>query len=205
MGRLIPEGALAKRTLHDAQRGLLLAVLLALIALLAYRLLAQPEQKEPIDGSASQHIPDYFLHGATITQMNASGQPEQRLLADTLVHYADNGSMELSAPRLTLYSENAPAAPPWQLDAARALIAQDGKDVHLTGGVHISQQRPSGALELLTERMLLRPDEQYAETSAPLTLTEPGIRVDAVGMRYWMDKGRLELLAQVRGIHDPTR
>ncbi|MFA5625911.1 MAG: LPS export ABC transporter periplasmic protein LptC [Thiohalomonadaceae bacterium] len=182
-------------------RRLLVALLLVIMAILAIWLIGQREQAGERQIAELRHVPEYYLRDATITQMNPGGQPEHRLLAELIVRHADDETTELVEPRMTLYSKHDNQAMPWQVDAAHGLISAEGEEIYLSGGVQINQPRDGGSLDLLTEHMLLRPEEKYAETDAPVTVTEPNGSLDAVGMRYWMAREYLELLAQVRGIY----
>ena len=59
-------------------------------------------------------------------------------------------------------------------------------------------------MRLLTQRLRIRPEEDYAETDDPVTITRGPDRVDAVGMQAWMRKPvRIKLLAEARGHYVP--
>ncbi len=182
------------------RRILIVTVLVALVVLLNDWLSDQREEAAREQAAAVRHVPDYFLRGFVATTMDDRGRPEQRLAADEMLRYADDGSMELSQPRLTLYGDG---DTPWQIDAARGHLNRDGTRMQLSGGVRVTRDEPGERLELTTDDMLLLPKQRYAETDAPLTLTHPRGRVDAVGLRAYMKDERLVLLAQVRGDYAP--
>jgi lipopolysaccharide export system protein LptC len=184
-------------------RRLLVITLLFSLGLLAHWLSGQREEAAEERAAAARHVAEYFLRDFVTTTMDLQGRPEQRLAAAQMLRYADDGAMELTAPQLTLYEEDAAAAP-WQIDAARGHISSDGREVQLDGGVRVTRGAGDDRLELTTAELLLKPRERYAETDAPLTLTQPQGRVDAVGLRAYMKEGRLVLLAQVRGNYVPS-
>ena len=64
------------------------------------------------------------------------------------------------------------------------------------------RQPAEGRTRLTTQRLDARIPERYAETDQPVTMTRPGLRVDAVGARVWFAQERLELLDDVEGVYD---
>ncbi|GAB4289398.1 MAG: hypothetical protein Kow0096_02300 [Thiohalomonadaceae bacterium] len=184
-------------------RRLLAFLVLVALALLAHWLSGQREEAARERAAEARHVPEYFLRDFIATTMNLAGRPDQRLAAAFMLRYADDGSMDLTEPRMTLY-DTADDTPPWQIDAARGLVSGDGREVQLSGGVRLTREEAGGLLVLTTDAMRLRPKERYAETDAPVTLTNPEGRVDAVGMRAYMKEERLVLLAQVRGNYVPS-
>lgn len=185
------------------KRPLLIVSLLTALGLFVHWLSGLREDAKQESAEAARHVAEYFLRDFTTTTMDPQGRPEQRLAAELMQRYADDGSMELTEPRLTLYGETDNVAP-WQIDAARGRISGDGKHVQLDGGVRMTRMEDNGMLELVTDDLLLMPKERYAETDAPLTVTYPQGRVDAVGLRAYMQDERLVLLAQVRGNYVPS-
>lgn len=183
------------------RRILLVTMLVALVVLLNNWLSGQREEATAEREAAARHVAEYFLRDFAATTMDAQGRPEQRLTAGQMVRYADDGVMELTEPRLTLYADG---AAPWQIDAARGQLSGDGERLQLEGGVRVTRAEADGLLELTTNTLLLKPRDRYAESDAPLTLTHPQGRVDAVGLRAYMKEERLVLLAQVRGSYVPS-
>lgn len=184
-------------------RTILIASLLVAVAVILNNWLSgQREERARERGEAQQHVPDYFLRGFVATTMNQQGRPDHQLAGEMMVHYGDDGTMELTQPRLTLYA-NGDAA--WHVDAARGLLSEDGAQLELSGGVRISRADQGALLELTTNNMLIRPKERYAETEAPLTLTHPQGQMEAIGLRAYMREERLLLLSQVKGRYVPTQ
>ncbi len=180
------------------RRILIITVLVALVVILNNWLSDQREDTAQERAAEQRHIADYFLRDFITTTMDDRGLPEQRLAAEQMLRYADDHSMELMQPRLTLYVTD---EAPWQIDAAHGHVSGDGTQIQLGGGVRVTRNENGEQLELVTDDLLLQPRERYAETDAPLTLNHSQGRVDAVGLRAYMKDERLELLAQVRGNH----
>lgn len=181
---------------------LIASVLVALAVILNNWLSGQRQQRTQQREAAAQHIPDYFLRGFTATTMDMQGQPDHQLSGELMLHYGDDGSMELTQPRLTLYAKGKAL---WHLAAAQGVLNAGGSELTLSGGVRIHRVESAGPLELTTDNMLIRPKQRYAETDAALTLLHPQGKMEAVGLRAYMQEERLVLLSQVRGRYVPTQ
>ena len=53
-----------------------------------------------------------------------------------------------------------------------------------------------------TSQLYVFPDKQYAETDKPVTIEQPGSVINSVGLRAFMDTGKVELLSQARGTYE---
>lgn len=182
------------------RRLVVIAVLVALAVLLLDNWLSNRREQKQQAAASAAHVADYFMRDFTATTMDPQGKPVQRLAAQLMEHYADDNTMELTAPRLTLYQK---AGPPWQINAAHGSITDDGKQVRLSGGVRMTQDDNGRTLALVTDHLLLRPKRHYAETDAAVTITAPQGVVSALGMRANLAEQRLSLLANVRGNYVP--
>ena len=178
------------------RRILIITVLVALAVLLNNWLSGQREESKREQEAATEHVPDYFMRDFTATTMNQAGKPDQRLQAQLMQHYGDDGSMVLTQPQLTLYAKG---QAPWLITAARGEVRNDGKEVLLSGGVRMNRSSNNEQMELVTDNMLIRPQQRYAQTDAPVTVTAPQGKLTAVGLRAYLADERLKLLARVRG------
>ncbi|MBK1731578.1 LPS export ABC transporter periplasmic protein LptC [Thiococcus pfennigii] len=157
--------------------------------------LLPPEESPPI---ARERRPDYVAEGIAATEMGVDGQVRRRLEAETLRHYADDGSSELDRPSLTLYTEG---GPPWQATADTGWVSQDGRELRLRGNVVIDRRADADqhAVRIETEALQLRPREEYAETDLPVRLTSGADWVRSVGLRAWLGEPlRIELQGRTR-------
>jgi lipopolysaccharide export system protein LptC len=178
-------------------------VLLAGVAALSLWLNRQFEPVREPPAAVTRGAPDYYVHDFVVSAMDEAGHLRDRLRADTLYHFPLEDASELARPSMELYRED---APPWRIDAEEGRIYGQGELVLLLGEVHIrraASPQTGPAVEVLTRELRVRPAERYAETDQPVTLLRNGTRIDAVGMRANLLEGRLELLAAVRGRHDP--
>lgn len=184
------------------RRNLMLLVILLGAAVLSWWLLGQVQLSGEREDRARLHRPDLFLDDFSLLTMDEAGRPKNRLQGERLVHYPDDDSAEVDEPYLEIYR---PQAPDWQVSARFAWIGPDGEQVRLRREVKIERVADAGLapLTMLTEELLARPDDEYLETDLPVTLLGPGWDLRAVGMRGWLGEGRMELLSEVRGVHEP--
>ncbi len=180
--------------------GFLLFVVLA--ALSSWWLYQQTrEGLAPRDGS-QRHDPDAFVEEVDLSTLDATGWLQHRLWAERMEHFPDDDSTALTHPYLELYR---PGEPPWRIRAKTGWLSAGGAEVRLAGAVEILRAAAPGVrpAELYTERLTAFPDRDYAETDAAVTYRSVGLEVKAVGMRAYLDQGRVELLSRVRAVHQP--
>lgn len=155
------------------------------------------------DDGATRHDPDYYMVDFTATRMDEHGSPRHRLQAERLTHYPDDDSTDLRAPVLTQYPA---VGEPWVARSERGHVSADGTEVVLQGAVWIHRAAGAGKPEatVLTRDLLARPDDDYVETTQPVTLAQGEDITKAVGMRGRLEHGQLELLSKVRGVYAPN-
>ena len=167
-----------------------------------------PDRPQPRPTNAisdiGERVVDYRIKGFDVTRMQAGGAPANRLHAELLEHFSDDDSSVLTRPRLVVYGDA--DAPPWQIDAASALVPPDGEVVDLRGDVLIVReahaQRPPMRIE--TRDLRVRPDEDFAETRERVRVHSGNDWIDAVGMEAWLrPPSRIKFLSQVRGSYAP--
>lgn len=186
------------------RRTLVLIVLLGLLALLTQWLLNLNEAGRRAPESKPRHEPDYTMENFVITAMNGMGQPAHKLRAPRMVHYADDGSTEFTRPDITLYQEG---AAPWEVHAERGWMSKDHKHILLQDEVLIENPAApaSQVWHLKTRDLTLLPDEEYAETAQPVTITGRTSETRGVGMQVFIKEGRLKLLSKVRGRYETKK
>lgn len=159
------------------------------------------QERDPGDGRY-RHDPDSFIDGVDLSSLDANGQLKHRLRATRMLHYPDDDSATLSQPYLEIYR---PVGPPWQVNAEHGWISRGGAEVLLEDQVKIERHAAQGihATRFDTSKLRAFPDRDYAETDAPIRYRSAGLEVKSVGMRAYLEQGRIELLSQVRAVHQP--
>jgi len=180
------------------------AVVLLATAALSWWLLQQerPPVSEQVERRGPREI-DYYITGVDVTRMTAEGRPAHRLRAQTLRHFTDDDTTELQQPHLTVYQAD---APPWEIDAAQALLSTDGSLVLLSGEVLIERAggQANRPMRIATRDLRVQPQQDYAETDEKVRVESEADWLDATGMQAWLrPPSRLKFLSQVKGYYVP--
>jgi lipopolysaccharide export system protein LptC len=180
------------------RRELALAVLLALVGAGAWWLqrASTPPAPPPV---AKERRPDYIVDRVDALVMDERGRPDRRLIASEVRHYADDGSAELTEPRLIVYADD---GPPWRARADTGWVNAAGDEILLEENVRIERAATATGPPLLlrSSEMLILPETDYAETArfAELDSGEDWLTAQQ-GMRVWFgDAMRAKLFGRVR-------
>lgn len=160
---------------------------------------------EQVAAVPTEPRPDYYLRDFTADRSDETGRWNYRIHAQSMFHFPDSESWTLDAPRLIFFGEDGVN---WLIRAERGRVWSEGEEAELLGEVILERpkapERPS--LTLVTRDMYLRPPEHYAETEAPVLITQAGQgELRGVGARAWLDKELYELLSQVEGHYVPAQ
>jgi len=151
-----------------------------------------------------RHDPDFIAEDFGITKMGASGKPEYSLSAARMVHYPDDQSTEIVAPRMEQqHDDEAPII----VRAERGRISRNGEEASFYGNVVVVREAGGGRAELRvhTEYLQIVPDRDLARTSKPVTVTEGRSQLTGVGMEINNKTRQFALLSQVRGTFDAVK
>ncbi|GAB3094177.1 LPS export ABC transporter periplasmic protein LptC [Aestuariicella hydrocarbonica] len=109
--------------------------------------------------------------------------------------------VEVKEPKLTFYTVD---KPPWDMTARTGKSKNNGNLIQLKGDVHLWQSDSENLVsELTTPYLVVKPEQQYAETNKPVIISSPGSTTNAVGMKAYLQTDTIKLLSKVRGIHEP--
>ena len=151
---------------------------------------------------------DLIMEGAEITQFDAEGELDYRLVAARITHYPESDSTLLESPVLSLHR---PSGPPWRMSAARGRIdgagelvgrspvedgepARGAETVTLEQDVQVRRERSGDRfVELDTDYLELYPDREYARTDRPVTIRTESGRTTATGLEADLAGGHLQL------------
>ncbi len=174
---------------------LVLAVLLALITFWVSQSVEQQGQK--IDGS-NRHDPDYSMNNFVTTQMDETGKLRYVLAATEMVHYPDDDSTVLQRPRFTQYTTNKPYT---QIEGLRGYVSSNGEEVELVDNVKVVRQafEGKGEMQVLTEKLVILPNQDIAKTDSPVVITQaPKTVIHATGMIFDKKKQTVQLFKRVK-------
>lgn len=142
---------------------------------------------------------EYFLNDFTITALDEHGLPQHRLQAEELNHFVGDQPTQLQQPRMVIYEQQREA---WHVRADHGTVEPQGDTVWLLGGVKLEHNDAKEPLQLTTSRLRLHPSQGRADSDAPVTLSQAGSRIDAVGIEIEQQGQQLTLLSQVRGRYE---
>jgi lipopolysaccharide export system protein LptC len=149
-----------------------------------------------------RHDPDYLVSNFTTTTYNRRGEVESVLAAARMVHFPDDDSTELVAPRVT---EAKPEQPRVRVRADRGTLSREGDEIFLYDNVVLVREpydaTPEGRmttsfLHILRDRALVRTDRE-------VHFEEPGRSLSGRGMEYHTDTRQLTLAGDVKGVFEP--
>ena len=179
-----------------------LALMLAL-ALLTFWLerTVRDEQPHP---SLRRHDPDYLVERFVLTKYNAAGILESTLTAAKMVHYPDDDSTELVAPRVVQAKPNEPRM---TLSADRGTLSNNGEEIFLFGNALLVREAGAGKPEARVQSSFLHVvgARSLVRTDREVTVSEPGRALSGRGMEYHNETWQLFLRDQVRGRFEPRR
>lgn len=177
-------------------------VVLALLVVVGWLVLDE-DTHEPVavDPDEAEERPDYVMEAFTMNATDEGGRAIYRVASPRMEHFQGQDLWLMETPRITYFVDS---GEPWHVRAERGRAWNNVEDVHLQGDVEI--RRAGGADNLPanvdTSEVHLKPEERYAETDEPALYWRDGARVEAVGVRAYMDREILELLSDVRGRYD---
>lgn len=142
--------------------------------------------------------PDTFVERALITQMDKDGKLYVQFRTPYLTHYPVDDSTRFEQPEFVFFTVD---QKPWYLNSEHGFAVTNFDTIVLSKNVNLHQPpgRHNLAHTMRTTVLNVYPKRKFAETHAPVTITDPNTLVYATGLRVYFDEKRLELLSQVRG------
>lgn len=180
------------------RRMLLLILFVTLLFALTSWLTHKSDTPSPQKTAAARQLPDYFIRGLDSMITGEDGIVSHRLSAESLVHYPENNTTELTRPKLNILD---PDRTTWRATADYGTLEGDRQQLLLRGDVRLSQQSDK-KLDVLTERLRIDIERQYAETDGSVVLKGPSTRLEGTGMKAYGEQERLLLLSNVRGHYE---
>ena len=177
-------------------------LLMLALAGLSFWLERTVREEEGVHPSLRRHDPDYIVDNLAHTRFNAQGVVESTLAAAKMLHYPDDDSTDLVAPRVV---QTKPDEPRVTVTADRGALSQDGEEVFLYDNVLLVRDagpdRPEARmrtsfLHVVRGRSVIRSDRD-------VVFTEEGRELSGRGMEYHNDSRELFLRERVRGRFEP--
>ena len=168
------------------------------LALLTFWLDNQVSVEQGGHPSLRRHDPDYLVDNFTTTTYNRDGKVETVLSAAKMVHYPDDDSTELSAPRVL---QAKPAQPRMTARADRGKISREGDEIFLYDNVVLVREAEEARPEarMSTSFLHILRDRNLVRTDREVLFEEPGRWLKGRGMEYFNATRELFLHADVHG------
>jgi len=168
-----------------------------LLAVLSYAL-ERAVRDAPLEPEPRRHDPDYVVEHLVLTVYAMDGSVEARASADKMMHYPDNGTTDIIAPRAAL---SKPGEPRYTGRAARGAIADDGEELFLYDDVVVVREadatRPEARLE--TQFLHVVGGRALARSDRKVVLREGGRELIGRGMEFHHESRQFILRERVRG------
>ena len=180
-----------------------LLLMLALAALTFWLELVMREE-EDLRQSPRRHDPDYVIDRLLHTRFNAQGVAESTLAAEKMLHYPDDDSTELVAPRLVQTKANEPRV---TVTADRATLSQDGEELFLHDNVLVVREAGARQPEarMRTSFLQIARAQSVLRTDVEVVITGGDRVLSGRGMEYNNESRQLFLRERVRGRYRPAK
>lgn len=140
---------------------------------------------------------DFFLESVSTTVLHKNGKPDYQMTADYVTHYPDRDLVKMDKVSFSLFQ---PGQATWQASADKGEVESEEAIIHLKDNVvlHRPESQEEEAITLTTTELHIFTKKDYAETPATVKITSGNNRIEAVGMRMFIDEGRMEFLSSIR-------
>lgn len=152
----------------------------------------------------SRHDPDYIVEKLAGVRLGEAGVAAYTLSAAKMVHFPDDDSTLLAAPKFVSYgSSKAPVT----ITASEAVVSGKGDHVYFQDDVRVTRAAYADNSELVMRTTFLHvvPDQNIARTDRSVTITDATGTVTADGFEMNGETRVIKLLSKVRGIYDPGK
>ncbi|MCX7161691.1 MAG: LPS export ABC transporter periplasmic protein LptC [Betaproteobacteria bacterium] len=143
---------------------LAMLVLLAALTFWLNRVIQGDSPRGPL-----RHDPDYWVERFEVRRFDPEGKLQHTLVADKLLHYADDDTTVVTTPHITYHQQ-----PPSEITARMAYVGQDGKEVDLVDDVRVIRHGAAGdspPTVIETRTLKVFPDDEKGRSSDPVVIT----------------------------------
>lgn len=205
-----------------------IAAIIGLSLILCFILWQSPPQllKELGDNDTLQKLthPDGFLVNSKTIQYSENGnishimtsdrtdyfqpknEPHYSLLIKPNIRAYDTTSASAQLPSTPLVATQKESSATWQASSKAARATDNDEIITMSGNVLLVRQtntKSTPPTTIKTETLLLKPNEQYAETDKPVIIKNASGVTTSTGMTVSLDSNTIELLSNVRSRYEP--
>lgn len=176
--------------------------IVAVMAAMAHWLNHLASQPLPENDAAFRHDPELIVDNLVATAFDRDGNPRYILSAARMLHYTDDETTELTAPR---FQHRSATSPTISAEAARGFISTRGDHVHLLDRVRLTRAATADTPELVltTDYLQITPEAELMRTDRAVELHQGAFSMRADNMLLDGKARSLELKGNVKGMYEP--
>ncbi len=182
--------------MSGAQRWVLLATLAASLAALWLQLVTR-QAAERVGHRAD--LPDVTIEQPFWQLFDENGAVRHEVHATRLEKWPGEPQVRLIEPRLQLTDTRRQR---WRATARRGWIPEDQQRIVLEQQVRLQREPAQAGPVITTEQLRIERQGDVIETDQPVVLASGNWHFKASGLRAELSQAQLQLLGNVRGIHD---
>lgn len=140
--------------------------------------------------------PDWFMYNASVEKTNEEGKIQGKVQSPRLYHYEKENRIAMQHPFFTLFDKD---NLPWQISADKGNVYQNHPErIDLNSHVIVRQLPGKGSNEVtvVSDSLSYYPDTSEAKTSDPVTITQPGMIIHAIGLEANLKQSIINFLKQ---------
>ena len=181
--------------MRDRTASLFPLLMLVLLAALTFWLNQVIHGEKP--RGPQRHDPDYWVEHFEVRRFDVQGKLQHTLVAERMLHYPDNDTSIVTAPRITYHQQ-----PRAEVSAQMAYLGKDGKEIDLVDNVRVVRY---GALRaalptvLETRALKVFPDDERGHTDDSVVITQGKSVMRGSGLDFDNKSGITVLRGRVTG------
>jgi lipopolysaccharide export system protein LptC len=138
-----------------------------------------------------RHDPDYWVDKLVLRRFDIDGSIQYTINAVRMTHFPDDDTTEVDEPRVAYFQEGTTTT----LTARQAWMDKEGQHVRLQDDVRMVRTEPQGTISVFDTSLLnVTPDDEYAQTDAPVTITQGRSVMHGAGGLEVNNKTRISVL-----------
>lgn len=145
---------------------------------------------------------DFFMLNAVTTQFDSEGKIDHSLKADEIKHFPIGDITNAKSPDITFFHTDGTA---WDINAKQGRMTKNNDIIDLWNNVELSRNTPANQLNLKTSQLTLVASKNLAHTDKDVVIINNSTRINATGMKAYLEESKIKFLSNVRVIHDPAK
>lgn len=168
-------------------------LILALLAAFTFWLDRASQEEDSGNDAKLRHDTDFWVDRFTLRRFGQDGFIQHALSAKRMEHFPDDESTEVREPNLAYFRDRQVTT----LTARTAWLDKEGKHARLDDDVRVVRSNNEDATEtvITTSVLHITPDDEVANTSQPVTITQGQTVIHGAGGLELNNKTRIAVLS----------